>query len=56
MRSSGWNSKRAYEVSAPNRVDFTVTSADTVEYSWDVTGPAKDQLLTTVLTRIRGGS
>lgn len=32
-------------------VDFRVTSPGTVEYSWDVTGPAKDLLLTTTLTR-----
>ncbi len=34
------------------RVDFTVTAGDAIDYSWDVTGPAKDHLLTTVLTRI----
>lgn len=33
------------------RVDFTVTSPDTIQYSWDVTGPAKDLLLRTTLTR-----
>lgn len=33
------------------RVHFTVTAYGTVDYSWDVTGPAKDHLLTTVLTR-----
>jgi hypothetical protein len=32
-------------------VDFRVPSFGTVEYSWDVTGPAKDHLLTTTLTR-----
>lgn len=37
------------------RVDFTVPSPDTVRYSWDVIGPAKDLLLTTVLTRIGAG-
>lgn len=30
---------------------FTVPSPTTVQYSWDITGPAKDLLLTTVLTR-----
>ncbi|AUZ87852.1 hypothetical protein CVO76_09575 [Arthrobacter agilis] len=48
-------SGRAYDehACAPDtyRVRFTATSATTVEYSWDVTGPAKDLLLTTVLTR-----
>ncbi|WP_104118921.1 DUF6314 family protein [Arthrobacter sp. B1805] len=34
------------------RVEFAVTSPDTIEYSWDVTGPAKDLLLTTTLTRV----
>jgi len=34
------------------RVDFTVPSPDAVRYSWDVTGPAKDLLLTTALTRL----
>lgn len=34
------------------RVVFTITSPATVEYSWDVTGPAKDLLLTTTLTRL----
>ncbi len=38
------------------RVRFTVMSAGTVDYSWDVTGPAKDHLLTTVLTRTGGPS
>ena len=33
------------------RVALTVVSPTVVEYSWDVTGPAKDFLLTTVLTR-----
>ncbi|WP_434993457.1 DUF6314 family protein [Arthrobacter sp. Ld5] len=33
------------------RVEFVVPSPDTVRYSWDVTGPAKDLLLTTTLTR-----
>ncbi|MDQ0735879.1 DUF6314 family protein [Arthrobacter agilis] len=33
------------------RVDFVITSPVTIEYSWDVTGPAKDHLLRTVLTR-----
>ncbi|MBG6224631.1 hypothetical protein IWX63_001190 [Arthrobacter sp. CAN_A2] len=33
------------------RVDFTVTRPGSIEYSWDVTGPAKDLLLTTTLTR-----
>ncbi|WP_052273768.1 DUF6314 family protein [Arthrobacter sp. L77] len=37
------------------RVDFAVPSPDTVRYSWDVTGPAKDLLLTTVLTRSGAG-
>lgn len=32
-------------------VDFRIPSSSTVEYSWDVTGPAKDHLLTTTLTR-----
>ncbi|BBE23749.1 hypothetical protein MN0502_26320 [Arthrobacter sp. MN05-02] len=49
------SSGRAYDEHActPDtyRVRFTATSATTVEYSWDVTGPAKDLLLTTVLTR-----
>jgi hypothetical protein len=38
------------------RVHFTVTSYGTIDYSWDVTGPAKDHLLTTVLTRIGAAS
>ena len=33
------------------RVQFTVTSPSTIDYTWDVTGPSKDQLLTTALTR-----
>ncbi|THJ66496.1 hypothetical protein E8P82_08535 [Arthrobacter echini] len=33
------------------RVDFAIHTADSVEYSWDVTGPAKDQLLSTSLRR-----
>jgi hypothetical protein len=32
-------------------VDFTVRSSDSIEYRWDVTGPAKDLLLTTALSR-----
>jgi hypothetical protein len=32
-------------------VDFRIPSYGTIEYSWDVTGPAKDHLLTTTLTR-----
>ncbi|MFC3300193.1 hypothetical protein FJV46_02810 [Arthrobacter agilis] len=35
------------------RVDFAVRSSDRIEYCWDVTGPAKDFLLTTTLTRVR---
>lgn len=34
------------------RVEFVITSPDSIEYSWDVTGPAKDLLLTTALTRL----
>jgi hypothetical protein len=34
------------------RVEFAVRSRDSVDFSWDVTGPAKDQLLTTALTRV----
>ncbi len=33
------------------RVALTIVTPTRVEYSWDVTGPAKDFLLTTVLTR-----
>jgi hypothetical protein len=33
------------------RVRFTVHSEDRLDYEWDVTGPVKDQLLTTELTR-----
>lgn len=33
-------------------VEFRITSPSTVEYSWDVTGPAKDHLLTTTLERL----
>ncbi|WP_104166503.1 DUF6314 family protein [Arthrobacter sp. SX1312] len=33
------------------RVDFAVPSHHMVRYSWDVTGPAKDLLLTTTLRR-----
>ncbi|MBG6216273.1 hypothetical protein IWX75_000717 [Arthrobacter sp. CAN_A6] len=40
-----WCSPDAY------RIRFTVRTPDVVEYSWDVQGPAKDQLLTTVLRR-----
>lgn len=32
-------------------VDLRVLSSGSVEYSWDVTGPAKDHLLTTTLMR-----
>lgn len=32
-------------------VDFAVHSIDRIDYSWDVTGPAKDLLLTTILVR-----
>ena len=35
------------------RMALAVPSFSTVEYSWDVTGPAKDLLLSTVLTRRR---
>ena len=33
------------------RIRFAVRTPDVIEYSWDVHGPAKDQLLTTVLRR-----
>ncbi|WP_298254135.1 DUF6314 family protein [uncultured Arthrobacter sp.] len=35
------------------RVAFHIRAADAIEYSWDVTGPAKDQLLSTRLARVR---
>lgn len=34
------------------RVDFAVGSSDRIDYRWDVTGPAKDLLLSTTLTRV----
>jgi hypothetical protein len=34
------------------RVTFRVTTRETIEYSWDVTGPDKDILLRTALTRL----
>jgi hypothetical protein len=34
------------------RVTFRVTAWESIEYSWDVTGPAKDLLLRTMLTRL----
>jgi hypothetical protein len=37
------------------RVRFNVLSKDRLDYEWDVSGPAKDQLLTTELTRIAAG-
>jgi hypothetical protein len=37
------------------RVEFTVPRFDAIDYIWDVTGPAKDLLLTTALMR-RAGS
>ncbi|MHA7261920.1 DUF6314 family protein [Arthrobacter sp. TMN-37] len=33
------------------RVRYEALSEDRLDYEWDVTGPAKDQLLTTELTR-----
>lgn len=33
------------------RVDFAIIAPDSMKYSWDVTGAAKDLLLTTTLTR-----
>lgn len=33
------------------RVDFAVRHPDSIEYAWDVVGPAKDLLLTTALLR-----
>jgi hypothetical protein len=33
------------------RVEFIVPRLDAIDYMWDVTGPAKDLLLTTTLTR-----
>lgn len=33
------------------RVDFTVRHPDSIDYTWDVVGPAKDLLLTTALIR-----
>lgn len=33
------------------RIRFAVRSADVIEYSWEVRGPVKDQLLSTVLRR-----
>lgn len=33
------------------RVSYTATSPDGFSYQWDVTGPAKDQLITSVLCR-----
>ncbi|TDK25603.1 hypothetical protein E2F48_10175 [Arthrobacter crusticola] len=44
-RDEHWCSPDTY------RVEYTALAQDRLNYEWDVTGPAKDQLLTTELTR-----
>ncbi|WP_159800898.1 DUF6314 family protein [Arthrobacter zhaoguopingii] len=44
-RDEHWCSPDTY------RVEYTALAQDRLRYQWDVTGPAKDQLLTTELTR-----
>jgi hypothetical protein len=46
-RDEHWCSPDTY------RVQYTALSQDRLRYEWDVTGPAKDHLLTTELTRER---
>ncbi|MBJ2120386.1 hypothetical protein I6N91_05270 [Arthrobacter sp. MSA 4-2] len=46
-RDEHWCSPDTY------RVEYTALAQDGLKYEWDVTGPAKDQLLTTELTRER---
>ena len=56
--SRGPSGLRAEHWCAPDtyRVSYTVVGPDELRYVWDVTGPAKDQLLTSVLARVPSGT